>query len=204
MTDRSEGSGAHEPERLTAEQVIGDLDLSPHTEGGYFRETYRAEQKVATPHGKRSASTSILYLLTDREPSRFHRLRSDELWFYHSGALVELFLLRPDESTQAGRAGTSKSLPEVKVIGPANPCELVPAGWWVAARAIVGQQTDWGFGRAPERRWTGDRRVAGSVDWSLASCVVTPGFEYEDFEIGRREALLHEFPLAKDIIEAFT
>jgi len=195
---------AYQSERLTAEEIIGTLDLSHHPEGGYFRETYRAEQKVPTPHGMRAAATSILYLLTEGQVSHFHRLRSDELWFYHSGALVELVLLRPTDRSRPGVAEVSALLPEIKVVGPGSPYELVPAGWWVAARAIVGEQTDWGEGRAPERRWTADRRVGGAMDWSLVSCVVTPGFEYEDFQMGDREALLSEFPLAGGVIKAFT
>lgn len=203
MTAEPPRGEAYQSERLTAEEIIGALDLGPHLEGGYFRETYRAEQKVYTPHGERAASTSILYLLTEGQVSHFHRLRSDELWFYHSGALVELVLLRPADRSQPGAAEASV-LPEIKVVGPGNPYELVPAGWWVAARAIVGEQTDWGEGRAPERRWTADRRVGSAADWSLVSCVVTPGFEYEDFQMAERETLLSEFPLAAGVIKAFT
>jgi hypothetical protein len=189
--------------RYTAQDIIATLDLTPHAEGGYFRETYRAEQRVSTVRGERSAATAILYMLTGAEPSRFHRLHSDELWFYHSGALSELLMLRPLESPGAER-NEAAGLPERRVIGPNSPYALVPAGWWVAARAIVGEQTDWGAGRAPERRWTADRRVGAAVDWTLVSCVVTPGFEYDDFEMGEREALLAAYPLARDLIKSLT
>jgi predicted cupin superfamily sugar epimerase len=193
-----------EPEGLTAEDVIGALDLSPHREGGYFRETYRSVTTVATIHGRRSASTSVLYLLTASEPSRFHRLCSDELWFYHSGALAELIMLRPADETPSNRSGGRQRLPEHRVVGPGSPYTLVPAGWWVAVRAIVGEQSDWGTGRAPERRWTADRRTTREYDWTLVSCVVTPGFEYTDFEMAERETLLHDFPLAKELILELT
>jgi len=198
------GLGAYYDERPTAEDIIGALDLSPHREGGYFRETYRSEQKVSTIHGKRSASTSTLYLLTTTEPSRFHRLRSDELWFYHSGALTELVMLRPVDVSGAATRGSSARLAEHKVIGPGSPYELVPAGWWVAARIVTGDQSDWGGGRAPERRWTSDRRVGGLLEWTLVSCVVTPGFEYDDFEIGDRETMLQQYPLAQESIQSLT
>lgn len=193
-----------ETEKLTADDVIGALDLSPHQEGGYFRETYRAAITVATVHGRRSASTSVLYLLTDSEPSRFHRLLSDELWFYHSGALAELVMLQPLSDTQRKKAGGSEHLPEHRVVGPGSPYTLVPAGWWVAVRAIVGEQSDWGDGRAPERRWTADRRTSHEYDWTLVSCVVTPGFEYADFEMADREVLLRDYPLAKEAILALS
>ena len=195
---------AFQKEPPTAEEVIRTLDLSPHAEGGYFRETYRAEQEIDTIDGKRSASTAILYLLTQSEPSRFHRLRSDELWLYHAGALSELVMLGPTDEPGAATRKTAAALPENKVIGPGSPYVLVPAGWWVAARAVVGEQTDWGGGRAPERRWTSDRRTAHLVDWTLVSCVVTPGFEYEDFEMGERDVLLQEYPLAQDVIRSLT
>jgi predicted cupin superfamily sugar epimerase len=65
-------------------------------------------------------------------------------------------------------------------------------------------ETDWGEGRAPERRWTPDRRAARTLRWTLVSCVVTPGFEYDDFELGERAALLAEFQRAKRDILALT
>ncbi len=196
--------GARGSEQITAEEMITTLDLSPHREGGFFRETYRSEVKVSTVNGDRSASTSIAYLLTAAEPSRFHRLRSDELWFYHSGGLAELVLLRPRSQASSTKRGTAAYLPEQQVIGPSSPYALVPAGWWVAVRVILGEQADWGAGRAPERRWTADRRAANECDWTLVSCMVTPGFEYEDFEIADPASLIKEYPLAKDVIRALT
>ncbi len=200
----SADSGAQYAESLTADDVIATLDLSPHPEGGHFRETYRSEQRVSTDHGSRAASTATLYLLTQAEPSRFHRLRSDELWFYHAGTLTELLLLRPVDRSRPVDQKTGAGLPEHRVVGPGSPYVLVPAGWWMAARTIVGDQTDWGVGRAPERRWTADRRSANSLDWTLVSCVVTPGFEYEDLEMGEREALLQAYPLAQEVIRSLT
>jgi len=201
---RSASVGAAGPERLTAEDIIATLDLSPHREGGYFRETYRSGLSVATVNGKRATSTACVYLLTGTGPSRFHRLRSDELWLYHAGALAELVLLPPMEGAAPAKPGRAGRLPEQRVIGPGSPYVLVPAGWWVAVRAVVGDQTDWGMGRAPERRWTSDRRTTHEYDWTLVSCVVTPGFEYADFEMASREALLRDYPLAKEVIEALT
>jgi hypothetical protein len=180
------------------------LDLSPHREGGYFRETYRSDINVATVNGKRPASTSCLYMLTEEEPSRFHRLRSDELWFYHAGALAELVMLGPEGVAAPAKPGAAERLPEHRVIGPSSPYTLVPGGWWVAVRAIVGEQADWGEGRAPERRWTADRRSNRDFNWTLVSCVVSPGFDYADFEMAERETLLRAFPLAADLIRALT
>jgi predicted cupin superfamily sugar epimerase len=196
--------GVHGQEEPSAAEVIAALDLEPHREGGYFRETYRAAAKVTTARGDRPVSTAILYLLSDTETSRFHRLLSDELWFYHAGALAELVLLEPTGEAAAAFLRPSEHLPEQRVIGPGSPYVLVPAGWWVAVRAITGEQTDWGAGRAPERRWTADRRSTHDIGWTLVSCVVTPGFEYEDFELADREMLLRAYPLAREAILALT
>ena len=59
----------------TKEEWIKELDLEPHVEGGYFRQTYKAVEKVKLPDGRiRSLSTSILFLLTNKNPSHFHLL----------------------------------------------------------------------------------------------------------------------------------
>ncbi len=191
-------------EQPTAEEMIAALDLSPHKEGGYFRESYRSQVKVSTVNGERSACTAIVYLLTAAEPSRFHRLSSDELWFYHAGALAELLLLRPSSEMAPRKRGGHRYLPEHQVVGPTSPYALVPAGWWVAVRVIGGERADWGAGRAPERRWTADRRSTHEGDWTLVSCTVTPGFEYEDFEMADSSSLIKDYPLAKDVIGALT
>jgi predicted cupin superfamily sugar epimerase len=200
------GGGRREPTEPSVPEIIAGFDLSAHREGGYFRETYRADTMVSTGNGRRPTSTAILYLLTKPEPSRFHRLKSDELWFYHAGALSEMVLLKPIERPTRGRGRSSAApaVPEHRVIGPSSPCGVVPAGWWAAARTIAGEEADWGSGRAPERRWTADRRSSHDGGWTLVSCVVTPGFEYADFELADRDALLQDYPLAKELILALT
>ena len=63
------------------------LDLAPHPEGGWFRETWRASlswQPEGYP-GPRAAATGIYFLLTPGEESAWHRVRSDEVWLWHSG-----------------------------------------------------------------------------------------------------------------------
>jgi predicted cupin superfamily sugar epimerase len=178
-------------EALSALEVAVALGMQPHREGGYFRETYRSPAMVETEAGPRRLATAILYLLTAAEPSRFHRLRFDELWMYHAGASAELILL--------GEGG-----PEYNRISLHSPQAFVPARRWMAARVIEEHEADWGIGRAPERRWTPDRRATRQLRWTLVSCVVAPGFEYDDFELGEREVLLKEFPQAREAILALT
>ncbi|NLO27937.1 MAG: cupin domain-containing protein [Actinobacteria bacterium] len=195
--------------RLTApstSEVVESLLLEPHPEGGFFRETYRSTRRVHTEAGERPLSTVILYLVTDEDPSRFHRLRFEEMWFYHAGAPLEVVLLghaavssdAPGEPSPPAPAGGSR------LLGPDLPQTLVPAGCWVGARVIRGEQADWGGGRAPERRWTPDRRATHDYRWTLVGCVVSPGFDYDDFEPAGREALLREFPQARQVILSLT
>ena len=69
-----------------AERLIGTLRLTPHPEGGYFRETFRSAEWVTTGRGSsRSALTSILFLLTADNFSAFHRLTADETWHFYRG-----------------------------------------------------------------------------------------------------------------------
>jgi predicted cupin superfamily sugar epimerase len=153
---------------LSAAQVAGVLGMLPHREGGYYRETYRSAVAVPTAVGSRSLCTAILYLLTADDPSRFHRLRFDEVWFFHSGAPVEMVFLDPVETA---------------VLGPDAPQALAPGGRWMAARIAE------------------DAFTPGPA-WALVGCVVSPGFEYDDFEAGEREALLAMHPQAAEYIQA--
>ncbi len=101
----------------TAEALVAELGLQPHPEGGYFRETYRSPQTVATTRGARSTLTSIIFLLTHASFSAFHRIASDEAWHFYRGDPVAIELLHVD--------GTH----ERRVLGPTGPWQtVVPAG----------------------------------------------------------------------------
>ena len=177
-------------EELTAGQVAERLGLTSHPEGGFYREIYRCPLEVETEAGSRPLSTVIHYLLTATQPSRLHRLRSDELWLYHAGASAQLALLGEGLTLQ--------------VLGLDSPEVLVRGGSWMGARVLQEGQTDWGAGRAPERRWTPDRRANPELHWTLVSCVVTPGFHFDDFELGERASLLRAYPQARKVIHSLT
>ncbi len=64
-------------------ELIEKLELQAHPEGGFFKETYRSEITVGSP--SRNMMTSIYFLLTGDNCSRFHRIKSDETWYFHEG-----------------------------------------------------------------------------------------------------------------------
>ncbi len=83
-----------------AKYYIQKLQLNKHPEGGYFREIYRAAEMfyVDKPKKslKRNVSTSIYFLLEGVQVSKFHRLRSDELWHFYDGTSVKVYVLNDE------------------------------------------------------------------------------------------------------------
>jgi len=168
--------------RPTAAELAATLGLESHPEGGFFRETYRAAETVLTPRGARAASTAILFLVTAAAISHLHRLSSDELWVFQGGLPLEMVMLSPGGELETRLLGdAAASAPDA----PA-PQALVPAGSWQGARLAGGPH------------------LPASCAWALVSCIVSPGFEYEDFELGERDALLEAYPEHAKIVTAFT
>jgi uncharacterized protein len=155
---------------------IEHLQLSRHPEGGYFRRTYQASEVMGKAHlpgrfqGARVFSTAIYYLLPGGEVSRFHRLKADELWHFHWGSALTLYIIE--------RAGAlvEKLLGAAPERGEAFQA-VIPAGDW--------------FGAV----------VEDPASFSLVGCTVAPGFEYQDFELADRQALLATYPQHRWIIE---
>ena len=134
------------------------LDLAPHPEGGWYRRTWATRTRFH-PDGypaERASATAIQFLLEPGEESRWHRVRSDELWLWHRGVPLTLLLgcfeECPDEQPQVVTLGAAVERGEA-------PQALVPGGSWQAARPAAGSGV-------------------------LVSCVVSPGFDFADFELG--------------------
>ncbi|MGZ3873358.1 MAG: cupin domain-containing protein [Mucilaginibacter sp.] len=85
-------------DRQDATYWIKKLRLQPHPEGGYYREVFRSDIGVTTPPAKliRSACTSIYYLLEGTDYSAFHRLASDEMWYFHKGEPLHIHVIDGD------------------------------------------------------------------------------------------------------------
>ena len=113
-------------------ELAARLNLAPHPEGGYYAETYRAAGVIpasALPPqfgGDRNYSTSILYLLTEGDKSRLHRIRQDEVWHFHLGGPLRLVMIFQD-------GGCRETILGPDVMGGQLPQYVVPAGCWFGA-----------------------------------------------------------------------
>ncbi len=136
--------------------LIRSLDLQPHPEGGFYRETWRSDlilpQSTLPPgyQGARSAGTAILFLLPTGHSSRWHRVKSTELWFHQAGDPLALSIAESIDPEPApiylGRDRCFQA--------------IVPPSWWQQAQP-----------------------VPGDAGYALVACVVVPGFDFADFEM---------------------
>lgn len=109
---------------MDARAVIERLELSPHPEGGWYRETWRGPDA-----GGRPAGTSIYYLLEAGTSSRWHRVDADEIWSWHAGGPLEL-------SIASDAARVERSVLGMALERGERPQVVVPAGAWQSARSI--------------------------------------------------------------------
>lgn len=184
------------PTSPEARAWIERLGLEPHPEGGYFRETYRSELAIDGAalgggfEGKRSASTAIYFLLPGGEVSRFHRIKSDEVWHHHDGSSVTLWILDPPADPPAPEGASGGPARQVKLSSdPPTPGQTPSAG---LPQAVV-----------PAGVWFG-ATVDDPGGHALVSCTVAPGFDFRDFELARRDDLLALWPHEREIIERLT
>lgn len=157
---------------MNIEELIKTLNLNPHPEGGYYRETYRSKEIVLNHENKkRNLSTTIYYLLKDNDKSMFHRIKSDETWFFHQGNPLEIVCIIKGEvkTIVLGNEIKRGEVPQI----------LIPANTWFGAN------------------------IKDNKGYSLVSCVVSPGFDFEDFELAKKEDLIKEYPRLKETIKLF-
>lgn len=150
---------------MTSEEIIRLLDLKPHPEGGFYRETYRSSTSLPGV-APRAYSTAIYYLLIPGAISRMHRLKSDEIFHFYKGDPVTWVFLTPGEPVKKVVLGGSLDKGQKVQM-------MVSSGTWFGGSLNEGGQ------------------------YALMGTTVAPGFEFEDFEIGSREALLKAFPQSK-------
>jgi len=111
-----------------ADELIAELQLLPHPEGGFYRETYRSPSAVQllSPPEQRSAVTTIFFLLKQGQYSRLHQVTSDEIWHFYEGAPLEL--------TWGPLDGTPCEQRRLGLVAKGqSPVLVVPAHAWQAA-----------------------------------------------------------------------
>lgn len=108
-----------------AAAIIRALGLTPHPEGGHYRETFRDPR---TQDG-RSVSTAIYYLLRAGEISRWHRVDAAEIWHWYAGAPLLLTLSEPGKAASEARLGPALAAGE-------EPQIVVPTGAWQMAKSL--------------------------------------------------------------------
>ncbi len=112
--------------QLSAADVIRLLDLKPHPEGGYFRETFRGARLAET---NRAASTAIYFLLARGERSRWHRIDAAEVWHWYAGASLRLETV--SENNRRERVTLGSDLADGE-----RPQAIVPARAWQSAESL--------------------------------------------------------------------
>ena len=162
-----------------AQYWIDKLDLEPHVEGGYFKETYRSVENIdkqALPErfsGDHSFCTAIYFFLHNNEFSAFHRIKQDELWHFYIGDPLIVHII--DWQGNYSQIKLGMNLDDNEVFQA-----IVPFGTWFGANLQV-----------PD-------------SFALVGCTVAPGFDFADFEIAKRDVLVNLFPQHRQIIEQLT
>ncbi|MFC4100780.1 cupin domain-containing protein [Paenibacillus xanthanilyticus] len=145
--------------------LIETLGLKPHVEGGWYRELWKASFDIPKEvlggkySGSRPAATSIYFLLHPDEMSDWHVVLSDELWLYHSGSPLLLTLGGTGDSPSEE---TQEFVLGLDIENGQQPQVLIPANVWQKAKPLGSEPV-------------------------LVSCVVAPGFHYDDFTLISRD-----------------
>jgi uncharacterized protein len=162
-----------------AKNYINKLELIPHPEGGYFKEYYRADEKISfegLPErytNARSFHTSIYFLLEGSQISSLHKLKSDEIWHHYDGCSLMVHII--DENGMLHKILVGKNIDKGE-----SPQIVVRKDCWFGAE------------------------LTEKNSFALIGCGVSPGFEFDDFELGKRQELLKLYPGFKETIIQLT
>lgn len=165
---------------MSAQTLIAQLNLAPHPEGGYYRETFVAAETL--PSG-RPAATSILFLLTHENPSNLHRLDAEEIWYYQAGDPLIVHMIDAGGAYSKIRIGPDIEAGEVFQA-------VVPPGVWFGSSVAAPEDT-------VEEKTESD-------GWALVGCMVAPGFNFDGFELADRAQMLVQYPDHAEVIMKLT
>lgn len=161
------------------DKLVKTLNLLPHPEGGFYKETYRSIGTI--PHqaldncynGDRNYCTAIYFLLTSENFSAFHRINQDEIWHFYSGSPLYVHIIDKDGNYSKQEVG-------LNIENGAVPQFVVPAGCWFASS------------------------VKEKNSYSFVGCTVAPGFDFADFKLADRKNLIKEYPDHIEVITSLT
>ena len=155
--------------------VIAQLGLLPHPEGGYYKETYRSSSTTINTmnNASRSLSTGIYFLLTADNFSALHKIQSDEMWHFYAGDTIEIVEIDAFGHLILTKLGNQFNEGEV-------PQYVVKAGHWFGSR------------------------VYAEGNAGLVGCTVSPGFDFADFEMGKQTDLINAYPQHRTLIASMT
>ncbi len=159
---------------MTAETIIKELDLKQHPEGGFYRETYRSSERIKLSAGKTRHTATAIYYLLNE---------GDKSHFHRVGA-DEIWLFHQGEPLEILMITDDGNI-ETKILGDRlelnqEPQITIPANTWFAAH------------------------IKEKKGFTLVSCVVAPGFEFDDFELANKQKLMKSFPKIKNEIGEFS
>ena len=161
---------------MSAEYFVEHLQLQPHPEGGFFKETYRSGGIISSQclpadfSGDRNYSTAIYFLLQKGDFSAFHRIASDECWHFYEGGTLLIHVIDQEAKYSCIRLGRKIDEGETFQF-------VVPANCWFASEPTTG------------------------TEFILVGCTVAPGFDFADFEMADGKTLINQFPQHQSIIE---
>lgn len=159
--------------------IIERLDLQPHPEGGYYKETYRSAGCISPENlndnyqGSRNYATCIYFLLTSSEFSALHKIHQDEIWHFYAGSPIRLHVISESGVYTKYIIGNAIEKGE-------TPQLVVPGGHWFGAEVM---DTD---------------------SYALVGCTVAPGFDFDDFFLGSKDELTTRFPHLESVIMQLT
>lgn len=158
--------------------IVSKLDLLPHPEGGFYKESYRSSELIKQSYlpnrfsGDRNFSTAIYFLLTSGNFSAFHRIQQDEVWHFYEGVPLNVHVITPEGKYTKHKVG--------HIHQGLQPQLVVPKGCWFASN------------------------IDQEESYTLVGCTVAPGFDFADFELASRQDLIYLFPEHKTIINKLT
>jgi uncharacterized protein len=166
---------------FSLEDVIRVYDLQPHIEGGYSQLLYQDAQMLSQScltndyESPRCLWNGIYYLLPSGGKCIFHRIRMTELWNFYLGVSLELFEISPEGMLKKIILGPN-------ILSGEKFAYVFPKNHWIAAKCLSKK----------------------SSEFSLVSCITTPGFTFADWEKGERKTLLKKYPSLRDVIISLT